>query len=78
MISGSFISPRSNFLYSRSNFYNAVIFASFLTGVVLNTLFSASGYRIAIKICKDCVLENNEAVEKSDNYAKTSRKVVKF
>ena len=58
--------------------YNAVIFASFLTGVVFNTLFSASGYRIAIKICKDCVLENNEAVEKSDNYAKTSRKVVKF
>ena len=58
--------------------YNAVIFASFLTGVVLNTLFSASGYRIAIKICKDCVLDNNEAVEKSDNYAKTSRKVVKF
>ena len=28
---------------------NAVIFASFLTGVVLNTLFSASGFRIAIK-----------------------------
>ena len=25
--------------------WNAVIFASFLTGVVLNTLFSASGYR---------------------------------
>ena len=48
--------------------------------MVLNTLFSASGYRIAIKICKDCVLENNEAIEKSDidNYAKTSRKVVKF
>ena len=43
--------------------YNAVIFASFLTGVVLNTLFSASGYRIAIKICKDCVLETNETVE---------------
>ena len=55
--------------------YNAVIFASFLTGVVLNT---ASGYRIAIQICKDCVLEKNEAVEKSDDYAKTSRKVVKF
>ena len=49
-----------------------------MTGVVLNTLFSASGYRIAIQICKDCALENNEAVEKSDNYAKTSRKVVKF
>ena len=46
--------------------------------MVLNTLFSASGYRIAIQICKDCVLEKNEAVEKSDNYAKTSRKVVKF
>ena len=57
---------------------NAVIFASFLTGVVLNTLFSASGYRIAIKIYKDCVLENNEAVEKFDNFTKTSRKVVKF
>ena len=60
------------------HWYNAVIFASFLTGVVLNTLFSASGYRIAIQICKDCVLEKNEAVEKSDNYAKTSRKDVKF
>ena len=32
---------------------NVVIFASFLTGVVLNTLFSASGYWIAIKFCKD-------------------------
>ena len=29
-------------------------------------------------MCKDCVLENNEGVEKSDNYANTSRKVVKF
>ena len=48
-------------------------------GVVLNTLFSASGYRIAIKKnCKDCVLENNEAVEKFDNYTKNSRKVVKY
>ena len=28
--------------------YNAVIFASFLTGVVLNALFSASSYRVAI------------------------------
>ena len=47
--------------------------------MVLNTLFSAShGYRIAIKICKDCVLENNEAVEKFDKYSKTIRKVVKF
>ena len=46
--------------------------------MVLNTLFSASGYRIAIIICKDRVLENNEAVEKFDNYTKTSRKVVKF
>ena len=27
-------------------------------GVVLNTLFLASGYRIAMKICKDCVLES--------------------
>ena len=47
-------------------------------GVVLNTLFSASGYRIAIKICKDRVLKNIEAVEKFDNYTKTSRKVGKF
>ena len=46
--------------------------------MVLNTLFSASGYRIAIKICKDYILEKNEAVEKFDNYTKTSRKVVKF
>ena len=35
---------------------------------VLNTLFSTSGYRIAIKIGKDYVLENNGAVEKFDNY----------
>ena len=54
------------------------MFASFLTGVVLNTLFSASGYQIRIKNCKDCVLENNEAVEKFDNYTKNSRKVDKF
>ena len=47
-------------------------------GVVLNTLFSASGYRIAIKMCEDCVLENNKAVEKFDNYTQTSREVVKF
>ena len=47
------------------NHVNAVIF---MTGVVLNTFISASGYRIAIKICKDCTLENNEAVEKLDNY----------
>ena len=32
--------------------------SNFLTGVVLNTLFAASGYRIAMKICKDCVLES--------------------
>ena len=51
---------------------------SFLTGVGLNTILSASGYRIAINIFKDCVLENNEAVGKFDNYTKTSRKVVKF
>ena len=24
----------------------------------MNTLFAASGYRIAMKICKDCVLES--------------------
>ena len=49
-----------------------------MTKVVLNTLFSASGYRIAIKICKDCVLESYEAVEKFDNHTKISRKIVKF
>ena len=26
--------------------------------MVLNTLFAASGYRIAMKICKDCVIES--------------------
>ena len=57
-----------------ATFKNAVIFASFLTGVVLHALCSASGYRIAM----DCVLENNKAVEKFDNYTKTSRRVVKF
>ena len=46
--------------------------------MVLNKLFLAFGYRIAINICKDCVIENNEAVEKFDNYTKTSRKVVKI
>ena len=30
----------------------------------MNTLFSASGYRIAMKIRKDCVLENYETVKK--------------
>ena len=44
--------------------------------MVLNTLFSATGYRIAIKICKDYVLKNNEAVKKFVNY--TNRKVVYF
>ena len=44
----------------------------------MNTLFSASSYRIAMKICKNCVLENYKTVEKFDNYTKTSRKVVKF
>ena len=39
-------------------------------GVVLNTLFSASGYWIAIKICKNCVLENYETVEKFNNFAR--------
>ena len=62
-------------IYRFETTYNAVIFASFLTGVVLNTLFSASGYRIAIKICKDCVLEKNEAVEKFDKYTKQAEKL---
>ena len=45
----------------------------------ITALRSSSGYRIAIKIiCKDCVLENNEGVEKFDNYTKTSKQVVKF
>ena len=35
----------------------------------MNTLFSASGYQIAMKIRKDC-----ETVKKFDNYTKTSRK----
>ena len=38
----------------------------------MNTLFSASGYRIAMKICKDCVLENYGTVKKFDNHTKTS------
>ena len=44
----------------------------------MNTLFSASGYRIAMKICKDCVLEIYETVEKFDNYTKNSRKLRDF
>ena len=44
----------------------------------ITALRSSSGYRIAIKICKDCVLENNEGVEKFNNYTKTSKQVVKF
>ena len=39
----------------------------------MNTLFSASGYRIAMKIDKGCVLEYYETVEKFDNYTKPSR-----
>ena len=46
--------------------------------MVLNTLFSASGYRIAMKICKDCVLESYKTVKKFDNYIKTSRKLRDF
>ena len=42
---------------------NAVIVASFLTRVVMNTLFPASGYQIALAICKDCVVEYYETVE---------------
>ena len=44
----------------------------------MNTLFSASGYRIAMKICKDCVLESYKTVKKFDNYIKTSRKLRDF
>ena len=47
-------------------------------GVVLNTLFSASGYRIAMTICKGCVLESYETVKKFENYIKTSRKLKDF
>ena len=46
--------------------------------MVLNTLISASGYWIAMKICKDCVLESYETVRKFDNYIKTSRKLRDF
>ena len=51
-------------------------FPIFLTGVILNTLFSASGYWIAMKIRKGCVLESYETVKKFDNYTKTSRQFV--
>ena len=34
----------------------------------MNTLFSASGYWIAMEICKGCVLESYETVKKFDNY----------
>ena len=44
----------------------------------MNTLFSASGYRIAMQICKDCVLESYETVKKFDNYIKTSRTLRDF
>ena len=46
-----------------------------MTGVVLNTLFSASDYQIAIKICKDCALENNEAVESLITIQKLAEKL---
>ena len=42
---------------------NAVIFESFLTGVVINTLCSAFGIGLQKK-CKYCILENYETVEK--------------
>ena len=77
---------KQNFIYLRPRYKfnfgaitsNAVIFASFLTGMVLNTLFSASGYRIAMKICKDCVLKSYETVKKFDHYVKTSRKFERY
>ena len=53
----------------------AVIFAIFLTRVVMNTLFPASGYQIALAICKDCVVKYYETV---DNYTKTSRHLRDF
>ena len=31
-----------------------------------------------MKICRDCVLENYETVERFDNYMKTSRKLRDF
>ena len=40
----------------------------------MNTLFLAFGYRIAMKICKDGVLESCETVKKFDDYIKNSRK----
>ena len=43
----------------------------------MNTLFFASGYPIAIKICKDCVLESYETVKKIYNYI-TSKKLIYF
>ena len=41
----------------------------------MNTLFPASGYQIALAICKDCVVEYYETV---DNYTKTSRHLRDF
>ena len=44
----------------------------------MNTLFSASGNRIAMNICKDCVLESYETVKKIHNYIKSSKKLRDF
>ena len=44
----------------------------------MNTLFLASGYRIAMKICKVCVLKSCGTVKKFDNFIKTSRKLRDF
>ena len=44
----------------------------------MNTLFSGSGYRIAMEICKDCVLESYETVKELDYYTKSSRKLRDF
>ena len=49
-----------------------------VSGVVLSTLLLASGFWIAVKICKDCVLGNYETVEKFDNFTKTSRNLEDF
>ena len=46
-----------------------------MAGVVLNTLFSASGYPIAMQIC---VLDSYETVKKFYNYIKTSNKFERF
>ena len=49
-----------------------------ITSSILALSFDVNGYRIAMKICKDCVLESYETVKKFNNSIKNSKKFERF